>query len=67
MEQQVVDMNLLAHYKDLYSGHKIIYVRFLNEDFVFKSLTHKEYKYIIQKQKSQYCITNLNITATRIG
>ena len=43
MEQQVVDMNLLAHYKDLYSGHKILYVRFLDNDFIFRSLTRKEY------------------------
>ena len=48
MEQQVVDMNLLTHYKDLYSGHKILYVRFLDMDFIFRSLTRKEYKYLLQ-------------------
>ena len=48
MEQQVVDMSLLAHYKDLYSGHKILYVRFLDNDFIFRSLTRKEYKYLLQ-------------------
>ena len=53
MEQQVVDMNLLAHYKDLYSGHKILYVRFLDNDFIFHSLTRKEYKYLLQSGLSQ--------------
>lgn len=53
MEQQVVDMNLLAHYKDLYSGHKILYVRFLDNDFIFRSLTRKEYKYLLQLGLSQ--------------
>ena len=53
MEQQVADMNLLAHYKDLYSGHKILYVRFLDNDFIFRSLTRKEYKYLLQSGLSQ--------------
>ena len=53
MEQQVVDMNLLAHYKNLYSGHKILYVRFLDNDFIFRSLTRKEYKYLLQSGLSQ--------------
>ena len=53
MEQQVVDMNLLAHYKDLYSGHKILYVRFLDNDFIFRSLTRKEYKYLLQSGLSR--------------
>ena len=54
--QQVVDMNLLAHYKDLYSGHKILYVRFLNTEFIFRTLTRKEYKYIVQSGMSKYDI-----------
>ena len=53
MEQQVADMNLLAHYKNLYSGHKILYVRFLDNDFIFRSLTRKEYKYLLQSGLSQ--------------
>ena len=53
MEQQVVDMSLLTHYKDLYSGHKILYVRFLDTDFIFRSLTRKEYKYLLQSGLSQ--------------
>ena len=53
MEQQVVDMNLLAHYKNLYSGHKILYVRFLDNDFIFRSLTSKESKYLLQSGLSQ--------------
>lgn len=38
--------NDIYFYKDLYSGHKIIYVRFLGKEFVFKTLTRKEYKFI---------------------
>ena len=53
MEQQVVDMNLLTHYKDLYNGHKILYLRFLDMDFIFRSLTRKEYKYLLQSGLSQ--------------
>lgn len=41
-----VDISLLNYYKDLYSGHKLIYVRFLGEDFIFRTLTRKEYKFI---------------------
>ena len=53
MEQQVVDINLLTHYKDLYNGHKILYVRFLDMDFIFRSLTRKEYKYLLQSGLSK--------------
>lgn len=48
-----VDISLLNYYKDLYSGHKIIYVRFLDTDFIFRTLTRKEYKYIVQSSTSQ--------------
>ena len=53
MNQQVIGMNLLMHYKDLYSGHKILYVRFLDNDFIFRSLTRKEYKYLLQSGLGQ--------------
>lgn len=49
-----VDLSLLNYYKDLYSGHKVIYVRFLDEDFIFRTLTRKEYKYILQGTASKY-------------
>ena len=49
-----VDLSLLNYYKDLYSGHKIIYVRFLDMDFIFRTLTRKEYKYILQSSPNQY-------------
>ena len=49
-----VDLSLLNYYKDLYSGHKIIYVRFLDMDFIFRTLTRKEYKYILQSSSNQY-------------
>ena len=48
MTDNKVDVTLLNYYKDLYNGHKIIYVRFLNTDFIFRTLTRKEYKYIIK-------------------
>ena len=44
MADSKVDIALLNYYKDLYSGHKIIYVRFLDTDFIFRTLTRKEYK-----------------------
>lgn len=53
MDNVVVDSILLNYYKDLYSGHKIIYVRFLNVDFIFRTLTRKEYKYILQSSTSE--------------
>lgn len=49
-----VDLSLLNYYKDLYSGHKIIYVRFLGEDFIFRTLTRKEYKYLLQSIDNKY-------------
>ena len=53
MADNKVDVTLLNYYKDLYSGHKIIYVRFLDTDFIFRTLTRKEYKYIMQSCSSQ--------------
>ena len=49
-----VDLSLLNYYKDLYSGHKIIYVRFLGEDFIFKTISRKEYKYLLQSIENKY-------------
>ena len=51
--KQTVNINLLTYYKSRYNGHKIIYVRFLDEDFVFRTLSKKEYKYIIQNNPSR--------------
>jgi hypothetical protein len=53
MADSKVDVTLLNYYKDLYSGHKIIYVRFLDTDFIFRTLTRKEYKYIMQSESNQ--------------
>lgn len=53
MADNKVDIALLNYYKDLYSGHKIIYVRFLDTDFIFRTLTRKEYKYILKSQTSK--------------
>lgn len=53
-----VDINLLNYFKDLYSGHKIIYVRFLDTDFVFRTLSRKEFKYILGSQNSKIDVEN---------
>lgn len=53
MADNKVDISLLNYYKDLYSGHKIIYVRFLDTDFIFRTLTRKEYKYILKSCASK--------------
>lgn len=53
MADNKVDVTLLNYYKDLYSGHKIIYVRFLDTDFIFRTLTRKEYKYILKSCSSK--------------
>lgn len=37
----------LTYLKEQYNGHKIIYALFDNKEFVFKSLTRKEYKDIL--------------------
>ena len=53
MADNKVDISLLNYYKDLYSGHKIIYVRFSDTDFIFRTLTRKEYKYILGSCSNQ--------------
>ena len=53
MAESVVSVNLLTYYKDLYSGHKILYVRFLGEEFIFRTITRKEYKYIVHNCRSR--------------
>lgn len=53
MTQQPVTLSLLNYFKDLYFGHKIIYVRFSSTDFVFRSLTRKEYKYIMAQNSER--------------
>lgn len=58
MADNKVDVSTLNYYKDLYSGHKIIYVRFLDTDFIFKTLTRKEYKYILKSCSSKMEIEN---------
>ena len=56
MNEQSVDISLLNYFKDLYSGHKIIYVRFSNTDFVFRSLNRKEFKYIMSQHSDKFDI-----------
>lgn len=66
MAENNVDVTLLNYYKDLYSGHKIIYVRFLNTDFIFRTLTRKEYKYIMQSCSSRMDIEDAICNTTCI-
>lgn len=56
MADNKIDATLLNYYKDLYSGHKIIYVRFLDTDFIFRTLTRKEYKYIYKSHGDRHDI-----------
>ena len=49
----ISDQNL-QYYKEEYSGHKLIYVRFSNEDFVFRTLTVKEYEMILKMYSDQF-------------
>jgi hypothetical protein len=44
----------LQYYKEEYNGHKLIYVRFSNEDFVFRTLTVKEYEMIMRMYSDQF-------------
>lgn len=53
MEEQSVTIALLNYFKDLYNGHKIIYVRYRGSDFVFRSLSRKEYKYIMAQNSDR--------------
>ena len=56
MSEIIIDRATLNNYKDLYNGHNIIYVRFLDEEFIFRTLTRKEYKYIISNGLNRYDI-----------
>ena len=42
----MITEDTIMYLKEKYNGHKIIYVRFSNEYFVFRTLSKKEYKYI---------------------
>lgn len=42
-----VDAGMMSYYKNLYGGHKIIYVRFLDMEFIFRTLTKQEYKSVM--------------------
>lgn len=53
MTEQRASISLLNYFKDLYSGHKIIYVRFSDMDFIFRTLTRKEYKYIMASNSNR--------------
>ena len=42
----MITEDTIMYLKEKYNGHKIIYVRFSNEEFIFRTLSKKEYKYI---------------------
>ena len=50
----MITPNDLFYYKEANHGHKIIYVRFSDEEFVFRTLTRKEYRYIKQMASDPY-------------
>jgi hypothetical protein len=39
--------SMLSYFKNLHGGHKILYVRFSDKEFVFRTLTRGEYKNIL--------------------
>ena len=53
MTENNIEISTLQYFKELYSGHKIIYVRFSDTDFVFRTLNRKEYKYIMARGMSE--------------
>ena len=42
----MITEDTMMYLKEKYNGHKIIYVRFSNEEFIFRTLSKKEYKVI---------------------
>ncbi len=52
----MIDENKIQYYKEQYNGHKIIYVRFLNNDFIFRTLTVKEYEVITKLYSNEFKI-----------
>lgn len=46
-EQQGVTMDLINHLKHQYDGCSMIVITFHDEQFVFRTLTRKEYKYLL--------------------
>jgi len=50
----MVDEDKIIFLKEKYNGHKIIYVRFSNEEFIFRTLSKKEYKYIKSISSEEY-------------
>lgn len=43
----MIQLHELLYYKELYKGHKIIYVLFNNKEFIFKSLSRQDYQDIV--------------------
>ena len=51
-----MELGLINYYKNLYDGYKIIYIRFLDDEFLFRTLSRKEYKYIYSSAENKYDI-----------
>ncbi len=50
----MITQDTIMYLKEKYNGHKIIYVRFSNEEFIFRTLSKKEYKYIKSISETEY-------------
>ena len=50
----MLTQDTINYFKERYNGHKIIYVRFSNEEFLFRTLSKKEYKYIKSISGTEY-------------
>ena len=51
--QQITE-SVISYFKNLYSGHKIIYVRFSDKEFVFRTLKRGEYKEILFQNNDEH-------------
>lgn len=50
----MINEHTIQYYKEQYNGHKIIYVRFLNNDFLFRTLTVKEYEMLSKMYSNEF-------------
>ena len=55
-----ITLEMILANKERWNGHKIIYVRFSNSEFLFRTLTRNEYKYIMQIAQNQYDIEDMS-------
>lgn len=50
----MLDTTQIQYYKEMYYGHKLIYVRFSDQEFLFRTLGVKEYEIILNNYPNEY-------------